>query len=156
MGAPRVTAVAPPRRALAAERAAVAAAAAVAWLLLLLAARVAPDPSGLGTHRRLGLPPCGLYEASGIPCPTCGMTTAFAHAVRGEIGAAARAQPLGLAIAAAAALTAALGPALALLGVPVIARFAPTRPRRAAGVVLGAMLLSWAYKVLVTLRVIAF
>ena len=42
----------------------------------------------------------------GLPCPTCGMTTAFAHTVRGRWLAAARAQPAGFVAAIATALLA--------------------------------------------------
>lgn len=54
-----------------------------------------PDPSGMGTHRQLGLPPCGFVLTSGLPCPTCGMTTAFCHVVRGRLLAGFVAQPAG-------------------------------------------------------------
>ncbi len=58
-----------------------------------------PDPSGYGTHQRLGLPPCGFLYTTGLPCPTCGMTTAFAYAVRGHLLQAVVAQPAGAALA---------------------------------------------------------
>jgi len=52
-----------------------------------------PDPSGIGTHTRLGLPPCGLYEHTGIPCLSCGMTTSFAHMAHGEVISSFRVHP---------------------------------------------------------------
>lgn len=55
-----------------------------------LAWTVSPDSRGYGTHQQFGLPPCSLYVLFGIPCPSCGSTTAFAHYVRGEWLAAAR------------------------------------------------------------------
>ena len=68
--------------------------------LLSLAAALRPDSRGWGTHRQLGfIEPCGLLMAAGIPCPTCGMTTAFAHAVRGQLLHALRAQPMGCLLA---------------------------------------------------------
>lgn len=67
--------------------------------LLLVAVRVQPDERALGTHQQLGLPPCSMVTLTGYPCPTCGMTTAFAHAVRGHPLSAFRAQPAGLALA---------------------------------------------------------
>ena len=54
----------------------------------------------MGTHRQLGLLPCGFVTTTGYPCPTCGMTTAFAHAVRGHVGESIRSQPAGFALAA--------------------------------------------------------
>lgn len=38
-----------------------------------------PDARLFGTHEQLGLPPCMFTEASGIPCPGCGLTTSFAN-----------------------------------------------------------------------------
>lgn len=75
-----------------------------AWLALALAcaavlgtaAALEPDPRGLGTHQQLGLPPCGFLVLTGFPCPGCGLTTAFAHGIRGDWVAAASANPLGL------------------------------------------------------------
>lgn len=70
---------------------------ALASLGLLASARlVAPHPSGLGTHRALGLPPCPFLAGSGLPCPTCGLTTGFAHLARGALGPALQAHPLSL------------------------------------------------------------
>lgn len=44
-----------------------------------------PDPHGYGTHRQLFLMPCWFRFFTGIPCPFCGMTTAFAHLSRGQV-----------------------------------------------------------------------
>ena len=71
---------------------------------LAVSATLDPDPDGMGTHRQLGLPTCGFAVMVGYPCPTCGMTTAFAHTVRGELGSAFRAHPGGLALALVAVL----------------------------------------------------
>ena len=76
----------------------------VAWSALsllgavvLIAARLLPpSASGLGTHLALGLPPCSFLVWSGLPCPTCGLTTAFSYAARFELAHSLRAHPLGL------------------------------------------------------------
>jgi len=74
--------------------------------LLAVAAWVRPDESGQGTHQQLGLPPCTFRTLTGRPCPSCGMTTSWAHLVRGEAADALRANVagslLGLAAMAAA------------------------------------------------------
>ena len=67
--------------------------------VLLLALSVEPDPSGMGTHRQWDLPACGWVGRTGYPCPTCGMTTAFAHVVRGQIIRGVLAQPAGALLA---------------------------------------------------------
>jgi hypothetical protein len=42
-------------------------------------------PLRLETHRKLGLPSCTFKEVTGLPCPSCGMTTSFALLVRGDV-----------------------------------------------------------------------
>lgn len=66
---------------------------------LVTAAFLTPSAAGHGTHTQLGMPQCGWAQFFGKPCMTCGMTTAFAHAVRLDFLAAARDQPLGLVFA---------------------------------------------------------
>ncbi|MFQ5429485.1 MAG: DUF2752 domain-containing protein [Phycisphaerae bacterium] len=68
-------------------------------VVLGIAVYLKPNPAGLGTHRGLSkhLPPCGFVVTTGLPCPTCGMTTAFSNTVRGRLIAAFIAQPAGLA-----------------------------------------------------------
>ncbi len=69
-----------------------------------------PDARGHGTHEELGFPPCAMAELWGVPCPTCGVTTSFAHMARLEVGRAALVQPVGV-----------IGFALAAGGVAVMA-----------------------------------
>jgi len=60
-------------------------AASVAALLVLCAA-VQPDPRGFGTHQRFGLPECLVCKVTGWKqCPSCGLTTACCHLVRGRL-----------------------------------------------------------------------
>src|SRR5205085_3294856 len=70
--------------------------AAVSAIVLGIARSLTPDPSGLGTHLQLGLPRCGFLALTGLPCPACGLTTAFAHMARGEIAAAASVNAFGV------------------------------------------------------------
>jgi hypothetical protein len=81
-----------------------------AFCVLAIARVLEPHPDGLGTHRALGIPPCMFLTWFELPCPTCGMTTAFAHLARGQVLASVRAHPLGLPLFALTALT----PVLAL------------------------------------------
>lgn len=66
--------------------------------VLAVAAAIEPDVRGYGTHTQLGLPPCGFLLLTGSSCPGCGLTTAFAHGIRGQWSLAASANPLGLAL----------------------------------------------------------
>lgn len=63
--------------------------------ILWVAATLTPSPDGIGTHRQLGYPPCLGPILTGYPCPTCGMTTAFAYASQGMLLRAFHAQPAG-------------------------------------------------------------
>ncbi len=65
-----------------------------AWLLT-------PDPSGYGSHERMFLLPCLFHLFTGLPCPFCGMTTAFTLMARGQVAAAWAAHVLGPAAYAA-------------------------------------------------------
>lgn len=67
--------------------------------VLVLAARLSPDPKGHGTHTQLGLPPCTWAAYLERPCPTCGMTTAFAHAAHLQFWDSIKAQPFGALLA---------------------------------------------------------
>lgn len=72
---------------------------AVAAGLVVVLARVTPDPRGFGTHELLGMSPCGWPSSYGIPCPTCGVTTAAAHLVHLEPWRALVTQPFGAVLA---------------------------------------------------------
>ncbi len=73
--------------------------------VVVLSRVLVPDPSGCGTHTRLLMLPCIFRAVTGIPCPLCGMTTAFAQASRGNLPAAFEANPLGPAAFAGVVVT---------------------------------------------------
>lgn len=85
-------------------------------LTLAAAAAIEPDARGYGTHTQLGLPPCGFLLLTGSPCPGCGLTTAFAHGIRGHWWLAVNANPLGLALFLAVCACIPLGVTAALRG----------------------------------------
>ncbi len=68
----------------------------VSGVVLTIARVISPSPNGFGTHQQLGLPPCFFHKLTGIPCPTCGMTTSFAHTVRLQFYEAFVTQPFGM------------------------------------------------------------
>ena len=51
------------------------------------------------THRQLGLPECTFKEKTGMPCPSCGMTTSFALFVRGDLWDSLKANWVGTILA---------------------------------------------------------
>jgi len=68
----------PPKSSLS-EKVLQAVAAVFCVLVIGVSVYLEPDPRGYGTHEQLGFPPCSLAEAFHFPCPTCGLTTSFAH-----------------------------------------------------------------------------
>lgn len=115
--------------------------------VLGLAFWLTPDPSGMGTHEQLGLPPCSLVVMTGYPCPTCGMTTSFSNVVRGHVFAAFQAQPAGLALAAIT-IVVFLGALRALLfGRVWRVNWYRVSPMWVALGVVAIILLGWGYKV---------
>ncbi len=54
-----------------------------------------PSAEGHGTHRQLGLPPCGSVVMFDRPCPGCGMTTSWTHFIHGHFVESFRPHPLG-------------------------------------------------------------
>ncbi len=56
-------------------------------------------PLRVASHQTLGLPACNFRIWTGMPCPSCGMTTSFAHLVRGDVWNSARANWVGMGLA---------------------------------------------------------
>ncbi|MCE2885121.1 MAG: DUF2752 domain-containing protein [Planctomycetaceae bacterium] len=125
---------------------------AAAWVaaatgsLLVVAWMLPPASDGFGTHRALGLPPCSWPARFGLPCPSCGMTTAFALASKGRIVESFATQPMGCVLALAAGMT--LVGSIWTLATgrtlwPVYGRMWNARLAWILGI---AALLAWAYK----------
>ena len=120
--------------------------------LLGVAGGLSPSSAGLGTHRQLGLPPCGFLITTGLPCPTCGMTTAYAHAVRGQWWRSAVAQPMGFVLALTTGAGAVLSLVTLLTGTVWTLNWYRVRPERVVFVVLAMLLVGWAVRLVVHLR----
>jgi hypothetical protein len=80
--------------------------------LLSVAAWLEPATSGMGTHQKLGLPPCTMNYVLGIRCPGCGMTTSWAHTMNGDVATALQCNTGGVLLCL---LAMALVPILAIL-----------------------------------------
>ena len=108
-----------------------------------------PDSAGAGTHRQLGLIGCQTLSATGVPCPSCGMTTSFAWFVRGNLAASFYNQPAGCLLALGVCMTFWAALYIALTGRPVYRLATVMRPRwvilSGAAVVLAA----WGWKIYV-------
>ena len=67
--------------------------------LFALAATLQPDKRGYGTHEQFGFSPCWFVENWNMRCPSCGMTTSWAHLTQGKIWDSLRANSGGTALA---------------------------------------------------------
>ena len=110
-----------------------------------LSAWLKPDPRGFGTHEQLGLLPCGFKKVSGLPCPTCGMTTSFSLMAHGRVFDAAHTQPFGAFLFIG--MVAAAGASVRSLTSPVsyLDLFTAVRWRYFGPVIGLFFLLSWLY-----------
>ena len=73
-------------------------------LVLVIASQLTPSPAGYGSHTGypLRLQSCVFMDRTGLPCPSCGMTTSFCWFVRGNVAASVYVQPMGAVLAAMA------------------------------------------------------
>lgn len=113
---------------------------------LVTASILKPSSAGIGTHTQLGLPECGFKLATGLPCATCGCTTAFAHAADGSLLMSLMTQPFGAMLALALAMMALIAGWSAISGMSLapLGRVMATKGFVLSWVVL--LLAAWAYK----------
>jgi hypothetical protein len=121
--------------------------AAVAAGVLVIARVLTPDPSGFGTHTQLGLPPCFFLQLTSLPCPACGLTTAFAHMARLEITSALHANVLGLPLFLLTALALPSSAYACARALPIVATIELLRVSRLAAIICVAALIAWIARV---------
>jgi hypothetical protein len=109
--------------------------------VLVVAACLAPHPRGHGTHKQLGLPACSFLVRTGLPCPSCGMTTSMALMARGQVGRASATQPFGVILLPLLAVLAAAGAVELATGRDVLKRYRPSFWW--LGLFLGGQLAGW-------------
>ena len=116
--------------------------------MLIVAACISPESKGHGTHEQLGMAPCPFLAATGTPCMTCGMTTAFSLATHGSALKAIVVQPVGALVALGATVgfwgcmhVAIFGSRLGRIASPLLT----PRMVTIAGAVWGV---SWVYKIM--------
>ncbi len=125
--------------------------AAVCFGVLGFAATLHPRAEGLGTHTQFGLPTCGFLMQTGYPCPTCGMTTAFAHLVRGHPLRSFLDQPTGFVLGVATAIVGVVALAAAVSGRAVWVNWYRVNPVRMVWGFLILFFASWAFKIILGL-----
>lgn len=113
---------------------------------LVFASTLTPATAGIGTHTQMGLPECGFVLATGLPCATCGCTTAFAHAADGSLLMSLITQPFGAVLALSLAMMALIAAWSAVSGMSLVplGRVMATKGFVLSWVVL--LLAAWGYK----------
>ncbi|HWB52592.1 MAG TPA: DUF2752 domain-containing protein [Tepidisphaeraceae bacterium] len=117
--------------------------------VLCIARLLVPDPAGLATHMELGLQPCAFLVRTGIPCPTCGMTTSFCWFAHGNLLASAYIQPMGCILAVLCAATFWVGLYIAFTGRPVHRLLRRLNPLYSVIVLLVFAAVAWAWKIFI-------
>jgi hypothetical protein len=113
---------------------------------LWIGAWLRPAVEGVGTHQQLGLPACGWIVGMGLPCPSCGMTTAFSLAARGDLAGAFAAQPMGALLAVLAAMVAVVAAWTAISGCRSWEVIWSLLDRRVGWALAALLALAWVYK----------
>ncbi len=130
------------------ERLTIAALSICAITLLSVAAWLQPSSEGMGTHTQLGISACSWPATIGLPCPSCGMTTAFALAADGRFFDSFLAQPLGFLLAVGTAGFAVVSVYVALTGSRMLGAITDKIGGKFWWVLGAVVLLSWGYKML--------
>ena len=81
-----------------------------------------------------------------LPCPTCGMTTAFAHTVRGQFYRAFQAHPGGLVFALATVVAAAVAASTLITAKVWAVNWYRISPTWVALVAVLILVIGWVYK----------
>lgn len=122
--------------------------------VLGVALSITPDARGHGTHEQIGLPPCRWVESFGLACPTCGMTTSFAHAVRGNLLASFLTQPMGMVLAILTAAAMFAGLFVAVTGSGLGGLLGRLWTPRILWLAAAMTTLAWMYKILIVREIL--
>jgi hypothetical protein len=119
-------------------------------LVFVVAARINPYRSDgtaqqMATHLQLGLPECNFVTVTGMPCPSCGLTTSFALTIRADAANAARANWVGMLLACLCLAVIPWGVASALVGRALFVRSLERTILGVISVLFVLLLLRWAW-----------
>jgi hypothetical protein len=120
--------------------------------VLMVAAMLPPDQHGVSTHTRLGLQPCEFLQRTGLPCPSCGMTTSFSLFAHGRLLSSLYVQPMGFALAIGAAGGFWIGLYIALTGRPALRLMRLIPARYYALPLMLFAIAAWGWKIFIHLK----
>jgi hypothetical protein len=120
--------------------------------LMVIAARLIPSPTGMGTHTQLGLDQCQFALRTGLPCPSCGMTTSFAWFARGNFPASVYVQPMGALLALGTTVTFWAGLYVVITGRSVYRLIALGPSRYYIPLFMALAVAAWAWKIFIHLH----
>jgi hypothetical protein len=127
-------------------------AASVACLTVaIIAWKLPPSPSGVGSHHKLGMLPCNMLEVTGIPCPSCGMTTSFAWFYKAHLVGSLYVQPAGFVLAYLTAVVCVLGLYQAMTGRPIHRLLKIVSIRIWVPLAIGVLAFGWGWKIMIHL-----
>jgi hypothetical protein len=123
-------------------------------LVLLIASQLTPSPAGYGSHTGypLRLQSCAFMERTGLPCPSCGMTTSFCWFVRGNVAASVYVQPMGALLAAMACCCVWGGLYVAATGRPIYRLLGMVPGRYYTLPLLTIAVLAWGWKIIIHVK----
>lgn len=116
---------------------------AAALFVLLIARHLQPNASGFGTHTQLGLPACLFLKWTGLPCPTCGLTTSFSLLAHGALRAGVACHPVGALLFTLTCLSVPLGVGALLADVSLGRALSHLQAPRVCVALAGALLFQW-------------
>jgi hypothetical protein len=115
--------------------------------VLVLARLLTPHRSGLGTHMQLGIPPCAFLKLTTFPCPSCGLTTAFAHMARFDFVAAEHSHALAGPLFALTVIACVISLPACVRAWPIADTLRGLRVTRLAVIIGAAAMLAWVVRV---------
>jgi len=120
--------------------------------VLIVASQLPPAPAGTGTHLQMGFQRCEFLRTTGLPCPSCGMTTSFSWFVRGNWLASLYVQPGGFALALLCGAIFWAGMYAAITAAPLHRLLRQIPGIYSVPIILGFFIAAWGWKIFIHLK----
>jgi hypothetical protein len=120
--------------------------------VLVVAAILPPSSAGVSTHTQLGFKRCEFLYRTGMPCPSCGMTTSFSLFARGRLASSLYVQPMGFVLAVLTAAAFWIAFYIAITGKPALRLLTPIRPRYYLLPMMIFAVAAWGWKIFIHMR----